>query len=648
VKTHPPLAWWLVAAALIGVAATFLFIPALQYDFVWDDRSLILRDVRIRSWGGVVEAFGSDFFRNSDEKVRYGYYRPLITVTYALDFWIWRDNPLGYHLTNILLHVACCFGVMALAKRLQIGLGVTSVITLLFAVHPLHTESVTWVAGRTDVVATMFAIPYLLWFDHRLTRMRVLAHVSFVAAILSKEVTLAVPGVAFCLASISSDISFKDRLKLVLPAVPLLAGYLALRATIVPMMPSMGAPTGFVEHTIGPLGALTRYLDKLFVPDLAEQSAYLQVPVSDTLADPWAAMGLAIILLAVYLWLTYRTVGLLAFAVLLSFIPMANIVRVAAPFDMGFAMSERFLYLPSLVVTLFIGVAWTRIVQPTAMMGKRAGKVAAAMAAVVMIGTLSAKTHARNPVWKDEAAMFSDARTKTKNAPLLNWLYAGVLRREGKLEAAHQLLLDAVRIARRRDGQIPAQMIITLANTTASKGQVKRAIQVLNRYTRETDNKDPMIFYNLGVLQVEQGRLGSAVKSLDYACEHRPNYLPAFLARGLLHMRRGRHSLALQSFEHIIGLDPRHPGAWHGIGMAHRGLGNTGDAVDALLNAVQYEPAAINPRIDAAALLIETDPDRALALIEMGMVQHPDDERLSKAAQFIRAELGQTGGLPDE
>ncbi len=632
---------WLVVAALVGALAFLVYSPSLAYDFVWDDRSLILRDVRIRSWAGLLEAFGTDFFRNADEKVRYGYYRPLITVSYAMDFWLWRTDPMGYHLTNIAAHIACCAGLLALARHLRMGLGVATVVALLFAVHPLHTESVTWISGRTDVLATLFVLPYLLWFDHKSIPKRLLGHVCFAAAIFSKEVTLAAPGVAFMLASVRTDASLKERIKQVLPSLPVLGGYFAIRSTIVPMLPSFGPPEGLAEHTFGPMAGLARYLDKLVLPNPSEQTAYLQTPISDSLTDPWAAMGMAITLLVLYLWLTHRKVGLMALAVLLSFIPMANIVRVAAPLDMGFPMSERFLYFPSLILALFLGMVLSRVAQLRPSLSVGAGRAVAVVVAVGLTGTLSAMTHARNPAWKNEAAMFSDARAKAQNAPLLDWLYAGVLRREGKLEAAHHLLLDAVRIARKRDGHIPPEMIITLANTTASKGQVKRAIQVLNRYTRETGNKDPMIFYNLGVLQVEQGRLGSAQKSLNYACEHRPNYLPAFLARGLLHLRRGRYKLAAVSFEHIVELDPRHPGAWHGIGLAHRGIGEHDKALAAFLKSVKYEPSAINPRIDAAAVLLDTDPHRALELVKTGAAMHPDNARLSKAVEVVRASLGE-------
>ena len=632
--------WWWAAAALVSVVTFAVFAETLAYDFVWDDRSLILRDVRIRSLGGVIEAFGSDFFRNSDETVRYGYYRPLITVSYALDFWMWRTEPMGYHLTNIIAHILCCFGLLGLARHMRLSVGVATGITLLFAVHPLHTESVTWISGRTDVLATLFVLPYLLWFDHDSRMRRVLGHIGFVAAIFSKEVTLAAPGVAFMLASVRTDVSLWHRIKLVLPAVPLLGGYLAIRAMIVPMLPSFGPPDGLAEHTFGPLGALTRYLDMLVLPDPSAQTAYLQTPVSGTLEDPWASMGLAIVLLGGYLWLVRRKVGLMGFAVLLSFVPMANLVRVAAPFDMGFPMSERFLYLPSLVLALFVGVAWARLVAPLPAMSGRNGRWVGVGLTVALTGVLSMMTHERNPVWKDEAAMFADARTKAENAPLLDWLYAGTLRREGKLEDAHHLLLQAVKTARQRGGQIPPEMIITLANTTASKGQVKRAIQVLRRYTAETDNHDPIIYYNLGVLQVQQGRLGSAVKSLDYACDNRPNYLPAFLARGLLHMQRGRFALALESFEHVINIDPRHPGAWHGIGLAHRDLGHADASLEALLNAVQHDPAAINPRIDAAAALLQSDPTRALELVQAGVAIHPNDARLAKALKIVQSKNG--------
>jgi tetratricopeptide (TPR) repeat protein len=633
--------WWWLAAVLVSIMGFAVYAECLSYDFVWDDRSLILRDVRIRSVSGVFEAFSSDFFRNSDETVRYGYYRPLVTVSYALDFWLWRTDPMGYHLTNILAHIACSLGLLVLARHMRLSVGVATAITLVFAAHPLHTESVSWVSGRTDVLATLFVLPYLLWFDHDSRMRRALGYIGFTAAIFSKEVTLAAPGVAFMLASVRTDLDMKSRIKLVLPAVPLLAGYLVIRATIVPMLPSFGPPNGAVEHALGPLAGLSRYMQMLVLPDPSAQSAYLQTAVARSLLDPWVTMGIAVVLGALYLWLVDRKVGLMAAALLLSFIPMANLVRVAAPFDMGFPMSERFLYLPSLVLALMIGVAWTRLRGRVAVLNGRGGWVLGLLATVAITGTLSSMTHARNPVWKNEAAMFADARSKTQGAPLLEWLYAGTLRREGKLEEAHTILLKAVQTARERGGDIPPEMIITLANTTASKGQIGRAIQVLNRYAAETDNTDPMIAYNLGVLQVERGRLGTALRSFDYACRNRPNYLPAFLARGLLHMRRGRHGLALESFEHVIELDPRHPGAWHGVGIAARDSGDGARSREAFLNAVRYQPSAINPRIDAAAAWLEVDPGLALELVETGVALHPNDARLGKALKIVKAEAAQ-------
>jgi tetratricopeptide (TPR) repeat protein len=106
-------------------------------------------------------------------------------------------------------------------------------------------------------------------------------------------------------------------------------------------------------------------------------------------------------------------------------------------------------------------------------------------------------------------------------------------------------------------------------------------------------------------------------------------------------MKRGRHTLAIESFEHVVDLDPRHPGAWHGIGMAYRELGDHSASLSALLKAVEFGPEAVNPRIDAAAALLDTDPAHALELVETGAAMHPEDARMAAALRIIRSQAGQ-------
>lgn len=139
---------------LIGLVTALIFLPALGNDFVlWDDDKLLLNNPAFRGLGPAqLRWMATAFFM--------GHYTPLTWVTYGLDYVLWGMNPVGYHLSNLVLHAANAIVFYFVARRLLAGstLGAT-VAALLFAVHPLRVESVAWVTERRDVLS---GLGYLL------------------------------------------------------------------------------------------------------------------------------------------------------------------------------------------------------------------------------------------------------------------------------------------------------------------------------------------------------------------------------------------------------------------------------------------------------------------------------------------------------
>lgn len=161
-----------ILSVIIIAATCLIYLPTLSSGFLWDDIQLISHPLRV---GSNPYAF---FFGGGV------YYRPLIHLSMNFDYSIWHLNPVGYHITNIALHTAnsilvfflCLslfrFGFAQLKERPpelnnQIKIIATSLLAaVLFALHPIHTESVAWISGRTDVLATFF---FLLAFISYLT-----------------------------------------------------------------------------------------------------------------------------------------------------------------------------------------------------------------------------------------------------------------------------------------------------------------------------------------------------------------------------------------------------------------------------------------------------------------------------------------------
>ena len=175
-------------AILLIIGATFVvYVPALRNGFVWDDTALVLRDPLIRSWRLIPEGFRHFLFVDATAS---NFYRPLQRLTFTADYALWGfDHPGGWHFTSIAIHAACAAALYVLLRR---WLGETRRhrslgVALLWAIHPLHTSAVTYVAGRADLLAALCGFTGLWFALGEGKRAQLYAGLCFLGALLSKE-----------------------------------------------------------------------------------------------------------------------------------------------------------------------------------------------------------------------------------------------------------------------------------------------------------------------------------------------------------------------------------------------------------------------------------------------------------------------------
>ncbi|NLH47250.1 MAG: hypothetical protein GX444_01460, partial [Myxococcales bacterium] len=376
---------WFWLAGILALAAA-VYAPSLRGEFVWDDRALVLDDEQLRSFANLPKLFARDFFAPGQDDFKYGYYRPLITFSYLLDWSLWRDRPLGYRLTNLLWHLLSVALLFTLARRLAPDSPVAAPLAAaVFALHPIHAESVAWIAGRTDVLCTAFALGSLLaWHRYlqpveappvpkgkknvappapvRHWRWLALAVSLFFLSLLAKEMGVVVLPVAALLAWLMPEPGQKKTwpVAAVVAFVGAAAVYLVLRFAVAGVTTESPSPDHSLWRALATFpGAFALYLGKLFYP--GELSSYWTHPYVDHPFRPTGVMGLIdLTFLLLLFWATRRRDARLSFAVaafLVSFAPLANLVRISAPADMGFVMAERFLYLPSAFFCLALALA---------------------------------------------------------------------------------------------------------------------------------------------------------------------------------------------------------------------------------------------------------------------------------------------------
>ena len=182
IKTH------IIVILLITFVSSIIYLNSIQNDFVFDDIILIKDNKSIRS------------FESITHNLRH-MYRPIRDVSYTIDYKFSGLNPLGYHISNILYHTITSILVYLIVRLLNKNISVSLFASLLFAAHPIHTDAVTYISGRRDILSTLFFLLGFYYFLRHRSNKRIayiiLALLAYLLGVLSKEMAVTLPLIFF-------------------------------------------------------------------------------------------------------------------------------------------------------------------------------------------------------------------------------------------------------------------------------------------------------------------------------------------------------------------------------------------------------------------------------------------------------------------
>jgi protein O-mannosyl-transferase len=425
--------YWALA---VGLSAVIVYLNAPGKDFVLDDIRLIRDNLRIRSLANIPHFFASSYW---DLKGPQALYRPLVLTTYAVNYAIHGLSTYGYTVVNIALHAAVSLLLFALVSGTGGSLFAAGVTGIAFALHPVHTEAVTGISGRPELLAAFFVL--LAMHLHRLAPAaqrsalgyRAAALACFACALLSKEsamtLVLVLPVMDALVPAKGRDgRPAVPRSRIVTDYLPLVAvalAYLAVRRTVLggivvadsmiapldnPMVPITTMPLGErLGATMGqalmtPFAAVAEYARLLVWPArLSPDYSYNQIPLVTSALDGRFVAGVALVAMCVcgvvVLWRRSPIAAFgLAFAAL-TFSIVSNFV-----ITIGTICAERLMYLPSAGVLIAAGVGAERL----AGVAPARRRVAYAVLTLLMI-LGAARTWTRNRDWKAEFPLWSAA-----------------------------------------------------------------------------------------------------------------------------------------------------------------------------------------------------------------------------------------------
>ena len=422
-----PTRLWL---ALLILLTALPYLPVLRYGFVYDDAAQAVGAVAAQVSQSPVEFFFSSVwdFRNSAVAMNSRYYRPVFHTWLRINAAIFGDSPAGWHLATLAVHLAVTALVFCLLRRHFEEAWAAFVGALLFGVHPVHLESVAWISGATDPLATLGILgSFLLWLrkvdTHRL-QPQIGSLFCFAAALLAKEIALSLPAIIFVyvLAGRCGNTSVLESKKYrllaaaweAIPFVALSVAYFAVRKAAVPALRNASLP--WVSHREAILtlpSAILFYLRHLIWP--VGLTVFPGVRLVSSAKDPhfWAPLivFIAAAVCAVWLWQNKGADGIALPALAWFALPLLPVVDLAVFFRDDF-VHDRYLYLPSVgmafccaaAARLFIGAA------PTAAR-RRVG--VAAITALVLVA--AASTAAQSPVWRNNVTLYSRAAQLSAN-----------------------------------------------------------------------------------------------------------------------------------------------------------------------------------------------------------------------------------------
>ena len=604
----------LALGLLVGVS----YGPAMLWGgFVWDDR-VITEAPPIREGAS---GLWQIWFSAGALRMWEGHYWPLVYSTFWLEHKLWGFDPTGYHIVNVVLHFANVLLLWHLLARLTVP--GAWIISAVFAVHPLHVESVAWVIERKDLLSTLF---YLAAFSAYIRMARdkagyVLALGLFVLGMLCKSIVVTLP-----VALLIYHWWQQGRVTgvQVLGLTPFFAvGLGMVIADMSYYKEDIAMDYALLERVIIAARVLWFYVGKLLCPvGLAVIYPHWAVEVADPLAWSYVATGVAVLALLY----RYRhrigrgpLAGALFFAVTLS--PVLGFI------DFGYMqfsfVADRYQYLAGIGVLAVIVSAAVHY----------AGRLPGAWQRVVLIialATMGVLTWRQASIYRDELTFFNHVIAHNPTARNAHLNLGKALFEAGRREDG----LAAIQIAvAQRPTSFKAHlsaglMLMHLSRFDASAHHLRRAIELNPNYPDahysagmvlanlgQIDDAeqhylraveiDPSHFEaltNLGAMLIGAGRFEDATPYLHRALGINPHASKALHNLALAHLRQQHYAKALALYQRVVKLMPNNARAYADMGVALYYLGRADEALTHINRALSLDPTLEDVRANREAI----------------------------------------------
>ena len=532
---------------ILAATALVCYGTSVKSDFVYDDSSYIVNNHHIRSFSFIPEYFTKlSSYQGTGHEGQFKVFRPLVTLSFSIDYFLYGLNPKGFHFTNILLHFMSTVIIYCLFLKLTSNIFISLVTALIFICHPSQVEAVAWVSGRGNMLYVIFGVLSLISFLNYISTARkkhlYLNLTFFVIALLSKEMALNIIPLTILIyfyrikSYKNSNIKRSHFITLITFQIILAVGYILYRFAVIQAVSQTNYWGNSVFTTfLTMVYVLKKYLIQIILP--INHNVLPNIDLITSVLNPKFIFSFAVIFTtALICWSKkislYIKTGILW--IIFCLIPVSNIIPLRALY------AERFLYL-SIAGFGFIA---------SNLIDNISYKKIRYFVSTIMLIVLSLATINTTLCWENNYD-----------------LWMSVLRYDKNNAKAHN----------------------GIGMEYLKQGKYKPAI-VSFQTARSLNPNDMFILNNLAVAYNQSGDKEQALDLLKTALRSDTNKAVSNHNIALYYMDNKDYKTALPYLLESVNIDKNYANAYNSLGICYSNLKNNDDAVSCWLNAIDLMP----------------------------------------------------------